>query len=381
MSDQGIAGLGAILRRYNGLPYDEAWSMPKGFYTDPRVLRLEKANLFLKQWVCAGRAAELSRPGDYLSFQVCEEPVVIVHGEDGKIRAFSNVCRHRGMVIASGRGNGKRLVCPYHSWSYDTFGRLVGAPGIADREGFDKANCRLPEFACELWQGFVFVSLAADPPPLASQLSGLEALVRPYHMEQATLRYLAEETWETNWKCFIENYMEGYHLTYLHRRTLHEVNPTNLCRHYPPGETYFGYHAGFAPSLARARQSHPDLAKDQADTCVMFAVPPGLVVGCAADYSSFVCIQPEAVDRVRIKMGLIFFGEGWPTDRIDWAVDLYQRTMAEDKSVLIGLMRGLNSRDHQVGPLASADLEGPTWDFYKYLHRHIGAAMTEASVP
>jgi hypothetical protein len=111
----------------------------------------------------------------------------------------------------------------------------------------------------------------------------------------------------------------------------------------------------------------------------MFAVAPGLVVGCAADYSSFVCIQPQAVDRVRIKMGLLFFGADWPAEKIDWAIDLYKRTMAEDHAVLAELWRGLNSRHHQVGPLGPVDLEGPTWDFYKYFHRHLGAPMTAAS--
>ena len=80
----------------------------------------------------------------------------------------------------------------------------------------------------------MFVCLADDPPAFALQLFGLEALIKPYHMEQMALKYVAEESWETNWKCFVENYMEGYHLTSLHRQTLHEVNPSKLCHHYPP---------------------------------------------------------------------------------------------------------------------------------------------------
>lgn len=378
MNDHVIAGLGEVLNRYSNLPYDQAWSMPKSFYTDPRMIALEKEHLFLREWVCVGRREELARPGDYVAFQNCDEPIVIVHGDDGNIRAFSNVCRHRGTVIASGRGNRKRLVCPYHNWSYDTYGRLVGTPGIGERDGFDRGNCRLPEFACTAWQGFVFVTLARDPPPLAPRLAELEALIRPYHMEQMTLRYLADEVWETNWKCLLENFMEGYHLTPLHRETLHQVNPTRLCRHFPPGEAYFGYIAGFSPSMSRTRKGHPDLTGDQIDNCVMYAVPPGLVVGCASDYSSFLCIQPETVTRVRVKMGLIFFGPDWSQDEIDRGVDLFQRTMAEDKAVLIQLMRGLNSRHHQAGPLAPADLEGSVWDFYQYLHRKLGVAMTSS---
>jgi phenylpropionate dioxygenase-like ring-hydroxylating dioxygenase large terminal subunit len=210
---------------------------------------------------------------------------------------------------------------------------------------------------------------------LASRLAELETLIRPYHLEQMALRYLAEEVWETNWKCLVENFMEGYHLTPLHPETLHPVNPTRLCRHFPPGDAYFGYNAGFSPTLPRSQKGHPELTEAQAGNCVMFAVPPGLVVGCAGDYSSFLCIQPEAADRVRVKMGLIFFGADWPQDKVDWAVDLFQRTMAEDKAVLVQLMRGLNSRHHAAGPLAGADLEGPVLDFYDYLGTRLASAM------
>jgi len=375
MDDNLIVELGEALDRCRNQRYDRAWSMPRAFYTDPRVLALEEDRLFSREWVCIGRAEELSRPGDYVTFQIGDEPILVAHGDDGTIRAFSNVCRHRGALVASGRGNRRRFVCPYHHWSYDNQGRLAGTPGIGEREDFDRRQCRLSEFHCALWQGFVFVSCAGDPPPLAARLTELEALIRPYHLEQMALGYLEEEVWETNWKCLVENFMEGYHLTPLHPETLHPVNPTRLCRHFPPGDAYFGYNAGFSPTLPRSQKGHPDLTDAEVDNCVMFALPPGLVVGCAGDYSSFLCIQPEATDRVRVKMGLIFFGADWPQDKVDWAVDLFRRTMAEDKQILVRLMRGLNSRHHAAGPLAGADLEGPVLDFYNYLRRRLAASM------
>jgi phenylpropionate dioxygenase-like ring-hydroxylating dioxygenase large terminal subunit len=378
MHDAAVRELGETLARYSGEPYERAWSMPRGFYTDPEILAVETERLFLDEWICVGRAEEVARPGDYFEFRICDESVVVVHGKDGAIRAFSNVCRHRGALVARGRGNRNVLLCPYHHWSYDTLGRLAAAPGIPPRADFDRAQCRLPEFACTQWHGFIFVSLAADPPPLAPRLAGLERLIAPYHMAEMKCRYLVDEVWPVNWKCLVENFMEGYHLTPLHRETLHPVNPSRLCSHFPPGEAYFGYNAGFDPSLPRSQDGHPDLTDAEAANCVMFAVPPGLVVGCAGDYSSFLCVQPDAVDRVRVKMGLIFFGADWPQDRVDWAVALFQNTMAEDKTVLVELMQGLRSRHQRPGPLAGADLEGPTWDFYKYLHRKMGAALRPA---
>ena len=357
------------------LPYDRAWSMPSAFYTDPGVLALERERLFMQEWICVGRVEEVKLPGDYLALEILEEPVVVVHSDDRTIRAFSNVCRHRGMKIARGKGNGRALLCPYHHWSYDTYGRLLAAPRMPARPDFDAAACRLPEYALEEWQGFLFVCLAAEPAPLAPRLAGLTDMIRPYHLEQTSLRYAAEEVWPTNWKSLLENFMEGYHLSTLHHDTLHKVNPTRLCRHFPPGEAYFGYHAGFSPDLPRSQKGHSDLSNQQIDDCVMFAVPPALAVGCAGDYSSFICIQPEAADRVRVKLGLIFFGPDWPQSRVDWAVDLFQKTMAEDKTILVDLARGLKSRHYRNGPLAPANFEGPILDFYRYMNRRLGPAL------
>ena len=107
----------------------------------------------------------------------------------------------------------------------------------------------------------------------------------------------------------------------------------------------------------------------------MFAVPPGFAVGCSSDYSSFICLQPATVDSVRVKMGLIFFGEDWPRDALDGAIELFHKTMAEDKAILVELARGLRSRHHRAGPLAPADFEGPISDFYRYMNRVLAPAL------
>jgi phenylpropionate dioxygenase-like ring-hydroxylating dioxygenase large terminal subunit len=365
----------AALERTAQLPYERAWSMPSELYTDPAILALERERLFRQEWLCVGRREEVARPGDYMALELCDEPVVVIHGLDGVLRAFSNVCRHRGMPVARGKGHGKGLMCPYHHWTYDTAGRLMSTPRLGTRPDFDAAACALPRLALEQWQGFLFVSLAEDPAPLAPRLAELERIVRPYHLELNEVRYLADEVWATNWKNLLENFMEGYHLSALHHDTLHNVNPTRLCRHLPPGDAYFGYFAGFNPELPRVQKGHPDLTDQEREDCVMFAVPPGFAVGCSADYSSFMCIQPESVDRVRMKLGLIFYGSEWPPQSVERAVELYQQTMAEDKTILVGLAKGLRSRYYERGPLAGPALEGPVWDFYRYLNRTLGPGL------
>jgi phenylpropionate dioxygenase-like ring-hydroxylating dioxygenase large terminal subunit len=375
MMKNSFKELGKALKQSEKLDYNEAWSMPKSYYTDESVLALEREHLFAKEWICVGRVEELPKPGDYMAFLLCNEPIVVVRGEDNKIRAMSNVCRHRGALLAEGRGNNRRLVCPYHHWSYDLEGKLAGAPRMEAHKAFDKSTCRLPQFATEEWHCFLFVCLAENPPPLTPRLAPLAKLIHNYHVEQMKMLYVADEVWHTNWKCLIENFMESYHLSPLHKTTLHLVNPTRLCTHFPAGENYFGYNAGYSPDLPRSQKGHPDLTNAEANNCVMFAIPPGLVSGIGGDYSSFICIQPETSDRVRAKLGLIFYGEGWPQEVVDHAVKLFNATMAEDKTVLVDLMRGMASSHHARGPLAPADFEGPVLDFYRFYSKRLGPVL------
>jgi len=370
------AELSRTLLESESADYSQAWAMPKAYYTDPEIFDLERRHLYGTEWICIGRSDEVAAAGDYMAFQLCDEPLVAMRGQDGKLRVFSNVCRHRGSILAQGSGNKPRLVCPYHHWSYDDHGKLAGAPRMERHEGFDKNNCRLPQFACEEWHGFIFANMSGDAPPLAPRLQGLEHLIRNYHMDEMKTRYVTNEVWPVNWKSFIENFMEGYHLSPLHRTTLHPMNPTRLSTHIPAGDAYFAYNAGFSPDLPRSYKGHPDLTDAEAMNCVMFAVPPGLVSGCSGDYSSFICIQPETVARVRVKMGLIFYSDTWKDNDVDYAVDLFHQYMGEDKDVLTEMMKGLNSRHYDKGPLAPEDFEGPVLDFYRYYSRRMQGELT-----
>ncbi|TNF86528.1 MAG: hypothetical protein EP300_13265 [Gammaproteobacteria bacterium] len=243
---------------------------------------------------------------------------------------------------------------------------------MESHQAFDMKDCRLKQLGCEFWQGFIFVNLDPRAPALQVELEPLEKIIGNYHLEQMTLRYQADEVWDTNWKCLLENFMEGYHLTPLHRDTLHKVNPSRLCNHLQPGSRHFGYSVGFTSRLPADRISHPDLSDEEVDTCVMFAVPPGLAVGIGSDYSSFLCLRPLSATRVRVKMGLIFYGDHWAQKDIDNAVELFQHTMDEDKQVLARVQQGLASNSYEPGPLAARDLEGTIWDFYQYLGRNLG---------
>jgi len=220
------------------------------------------------------------------------------------------------------------------------------------------------------------VNLVPDAEPLAPRLQGVEAATRPYHFEEMRVRYRTEEVWKSNWKLVVENFMEGYHLSTLHRDSLALINPTNLCEHYPAGEDYFGYTVGFAPHEKRRQVGHPDLTDEQIDTCVMVAVMPNLLIGGGSDVSSFLCIEPIDNENTRVRLNLLFYGDGWKDENVDFSVELFQQTMAEDKTVLDELARGLRSKHYTPGPLAPAPYEGCVLDLHRYVSKRLLPRLT-----
>lgn len=355
--------------------YQNAVGMPGAFYTDARLCALEQDYLFAKDWVCVGREEDVPQSGSYLTVTVADEPILIVRGNDGVLRGLSNVCRHRGTQVMSGRGRTETLRCPYHSWTYDLQGRLIRAPHMEQQAGFASDECTLPPIAIETWLGFVFVSLVSSPKPLAPELEPLQQKLRNYHLESMQTFYSVEWMWQTNWKSLMENFMEGYHLSPLHHNTLHPVNPTRLCKHYPPGKQYFGYEVGFAERVSGTHRGHPDLTDEERNTCIMAAIPPGFAIGVGSDYSSYLCLTPAGADAVHIRSGLFRFSDDWPSSATDDAIRLFEETMQEDKAVLEPMHRALTSRFYQPGPLAGADLEGPLVDFHRYLVSRLSAPL------
>ncbi|MBI5088273.1 MAG: Rieske (2Fe-2S) protein, partial [Actinobacteria bacterium] len=143
----------------------KALTMPPEIYTSEEFLAFERDAIFAREWLCVGRSSTIPNTGDYFTTTANGEPIIVARAKDGTVRAFSSICQHRGMQIADDAGNCTKFTCPYHLWSYDLTGRLLGAPAMERTEAFDKKDYPLPALSVELWQGFIFVNLAADAPP------------------------------------------------------------------------------------------------------------------------------------------------------------------------------------------------------------------------
>ena len=344
--------------------------LPSTMYTSEEVAALERERIFFSEWVCLGHEGEIPNPGDFLTTEIADEPLLMVRGEDAGIRVLSNVCRHRGMRLRSASGCESRLICPYHGWTYDLNGFLIGAPYMHAAEGFRLGEHRLPTFACEVWQGFVFVNLDCDAKPLAPRLEAALPYIRNYHLEGMRHYFSREDEWTTNWKCLVENAIEGYHLSRVHPDSL-QSTPTELCEKIPGGEAYTGYRSHYPPDTPQREPCHPDLTNTEKRCSTYLCVFPSFVIGIGPHGAVYQCIRPVGVDRLVTRWGFVSFGD--TTDSLAMAQwkEAVSRANAEDRAILESLSRGLRSRFLKATRLAPADYEGSVWDFQRYVARRL----------
>jgi phenylpropionate dioxygenase-like ring-hydroxylating dioxygenase large terminal subunit len=217
--------LSDIERARLSAPPAEAWTLPPSAYTDPAVFAWERDVIFGTEWVCVGRVEHLAEPGDHLAAEVIDQPILVTRATDGRLHTVSNVCLHRSMPLVAGPGSSRWIVCPYHRWSYDLDGTLHAAPMMGD--DFDRSECRLPEFAVEVWEGFVFVSMSPTPVPLARRLERLSERIANYRLADLVIADTIDFDSPWNWKLLVENFMEAYHHIGPHRETFQRSNPAS----------------------------------------------------------------------------------------------------------------------------------------------------------
>lgn len=192
-----------------------AWTLPARFYLNPAIAVLERERIFRREWQVVAHRSQLANPGDYLTTEIADEPVLVVCDAEGRLRAFYNVCRHRAGPPATGCGSRKVFRCGYHGWTYALDGSLISAPEFEDAQEFDPVRFSLVPIRVEEFFGFVFVNLDGDARPLAEKV---HAIRETDGSQPLPLRLFERRTYEMkcNWKTYVDNYLEGYHLPSVH---------------------------------------------------------------------------------------------------------------------------------------------------------------------
>lgn len=217
----------AVLRFRDRYPDLGMEPIPVAMNTSPEYFEREREKIFLHEWWCVGREEEIPKPGDYLvrEIEAINASVVVIRGEDGRIRAFHNVCQHRGnKLLTTDRGHCRGLVCGFHSWTYDLEGRLSHVPDEDQFEGLDPARHTLPAVTLDTWNGFVFIHPQERPArSLHDSFGELNAMIGDY--DYAGMDLVAEYSADVkcNWKYFIDAFVEAYHVESVHRRSIKDT--------------------------------------------------------------------------------------------------------------------------------------------------------------
>jgi Rieske 2Fe-2S family protein len=368
-------------------------TLPTSWYRSSEIFRIEKERLFCREWLAVCREEELPRPGDSLVLDVLGESILLVRNREGQLRAFYNVCRHRGsrlcrdadeplaagrVALAGGIIGGRLIVCPYHQWSYDLNGALVAAPHLGAGTGFDKQEYRLYPVGVETWGGFVFLHLTqVEAKPMAAQLGEIPQRLQRYPLADlrvgATLRYQVH----ANWKIICENYNECYHCGGVHPElcalvpAFREAGGADLdwSRGIPHRDGAYT----FTVSGSTSRRPFPGLNDDEKVRHKGELVYPNLFLSVACDHVAAFILRPVGPELTTITCHFLFERHEIDKDGFDPsdAVDFWDLVNRQDWTVCEAVQRGIAARVHSHGYFAP--MEDWNLDIRRYVVERIGA--------
>jgi len=367
------------------LPLDQSTSMPPELYHSQDLHGLERSRLFARGWSCPGMAAEISKPGDYLCFSIGDQPIFTIRGHDGELRSFSNVCLHRMMRLLDGRGSCSRIVCPYHAWTYEIDGQLLGAPHMKRTPGFEPRRHHLPEIRTEVWEGWIYVTLDPKVQSVATLLAPLQGVVAPYAMAGYVPVVTQDHVWNTNWKLLTENFMEGYHLPVAHRKTVGAWFPADDTSFPEERFDHFTYQTFTKNEGAKYGRAHPanNRLKDAwRFTSVMPTVFPAHMYVLAPDHLWYLSLRPKSLGEVHVRFGAALAPEVMNSlddsqSFVSELVDFFDRVNEEDRIVVEALYQGTGAPLARPGRLSW--LEREIHDFIRYLDRNLQQASAKDS--
>ena len=379
-TDVSLADVLSALQTVAAQPFDEAHPIPAAVNHSREFFNHERDAVFMRDWICVGRADEIATAGDYLTHDIAGVPVLIVRQKDETVQGFVNACAHRfACLMPDAKGTAKRFTCRYHAWTYDLAGQLVRAPYMEMKEGFDRSQHRLRTLRTEIWEGFVYVTLAKEPAnSVAEALNPLrENVVGRYDMASYQTVMRETMTWGANWKNLIENFTESYHVPMAHKKTfaLHK----KPLEDYVCGEDndHYGYHRAVQEAETGGGAAHPDNTRLEGKwrrMMVDFCVFPCHLVTLMPDYLWYISVQPQGVGEFRATWGVAVppevLADISPDDYDKWLDDLrtYMNVANDEDKVLVeALHTGTASTVLPHGTYHP--IERNLWQFTRYLAR------------
>jgi choline monooxygenase len=324
-----------------------AWSLPAQFYTDPAIFVQEKGTIFARTWQVVGHRHQLMNSGDFFTTELQGEPLLLVRGAHGELRGFYNVCRHRAGPPAEGCGSRKLFRCAYHGWTYGLDGKLVSAPEFENVQEFDRSYFALKPVRVEEWFNLIFVNLDEDAKPLINSLGELPKQAERFGFSGMKLFERRIYEMKCNWKNYVDNYLEGYHLPSVHPGLNRELDYNAYtvepyARHVRQFSPIRGAQTGDT-TPRRYREKHEDLTTDY------FWIFPNWMLNCYPDNVSLNIVLPLDAER-----SLAIFEWYLPENNLGSAaakasVEFSDEIQMEDIAICETVQKNLHSRSYQRG--------------------------------
>ncbi|MEW6207278.1 MAG: aromatic ring-hydroxylating dioxygenase subunit alpha [Acidobacteriota bacterium] len=350
----------------------EAWTIPAQWYTDPRVMDLERRTVFARSWQMVGRADQLQEPGRYITFDLAGEPILVVRGSDRLLRGFFNVCRHHAaavMTLSEGRANNLR--CPYHGWTYSLEGELKGTPDFAGVCHFDRAANGLVQIETAEWENWVFVRLERDGVSLADFLgAGLINQMRSLGLENLHWMERRHYTLNCNWKVFVDNYLDGgYHVPHLHKGLDSVLDYSNYT--VENGERFC---LQSSPVVSDGAEAQTGAVRGGA-RALYYWIYPNLTINWYEGVMDTNLICPRGVDQTEVIFDFYFadISEQAREHNLE-SIRVGERIQNEDVAICHSVQRGLSSRGYVAGRL-SVRREAGEHLFHRLLHADLKSGL------
>jgi len=344
-----IVPVSELLNSYNaGSPLEEASTIPASWYLDERISRLERDQVFARNWIAVGRVDQVTSPGQFFTFELAGEPLVVVRGTDGELRAFYNVCRHHAAAVAdSPCGTVQHLRCPYHGWTYGLDGTLKGAPEFGGVCNFKREENGLVPVRVATWELFVFVTLDQNAPALEASLGDLPARVAPLNLSKLHFFTRKSYTLACNWKVYLDNYLDGgYHVPHLHK----SLNSVLDYKEYniENGDRYSQQSSPMVPSqdasVANTRTG---------DMAYYYWLYPNFMINYYEGIVDTNLVLPLGIDKCQVIFD--FYFADISDARLDYngeSVAVSDRVQDEDVGICESVQIGLRSRAYGAGRLS-----------------------------
>jgi Rieske 2Fe-2S family protein len=370
--------------------FGESLTFPADAYLSLDVLAWEQEHLWRSMWNCIGRLDELLAPGQLRAIEVGGEGVLLSRDPDGSLRAFSNVCRHRGHELApiGEPFDARQIRCPYHSWSYRFDGSLRTAPKFTHSNDFNTADYPLMDLGVAMYGGWAWIDMSGTAPAIEEHFGNLAEISAPYETDRLMTAATHSYVVDANWKIVIENYNECYHCSSIHPELCEVTPPDSGYDHLPTGMWCGGTmdlkeHA-VTMSLDGSSKgiNFRGIDEHQARQVWYLTVMPNLLLSLHPDYVMTHRLTPLGVDQTYIECAWLFPPEAFKLEGFDpsYAVDFWDITNREDWAACESVMRGIKNRGYRPGPLSN--WEGTVYQFLGILaHAYLGEGLVVPHVP